>query len=207
MLVGVSGLAYAGKDTVAGILVEHHGFKQYALGTKVKESALALDPWIPIYDPGAPMHLMGTPRWVRLSQLIAEVGPEEAKKNPEVRRTYQRLATEAGRKTLWEDMWTRKLFELIRDQRPKNAVISDVRFLNEAQYITAKGGFMVRVIRPGAGLEGDFGDHVSETELSDDTDGIYDEILYNDGTLQDLETKVARTLAQLTNTALASTRK
>lgn len=183
MLIGLSGVGGAGKDAVARVLVEEHGFKQFALATKMKESVLALDPYVGVRhcEP------------YRLSQLIDAVGAEEAKKWPEVRRLYQRMGTEVGRKTIDEKLWITKLFELVKDSRATDIVISDVRFLNEAQYI-GKRGVVWRIIRPGAGLEGEAAKHISELELSDDTDGIFDYVLENDGTLKDLSAKVADAL-------------
>lgn len=189
MLIGVSGVAGAGKDAVAKILVEEHGYKQLALATKMKEAALALDPIIDWTDPG-PHGQLGV-RPVRLSELIEKLGAEEAKKHPEVRRTYQRMGTEVGRKTLDEQLWIKLVFGLVRDRRADaNVVISDVRFLNEARYIGQRG-HVWRITRPGAGLEGEAAEHISEWELTDDTDGLYDLYLHNDGGLEDLPKKVA----------------
>lgn len=193
MLIGVSGLAGAGKDETAKVLVEEHGFKRLALATKMKEAALALDP---IIDVVAVHKVGGEEDWpefkvIRLSELIERVGPEKAKEWPEVRRTYQRMGTEVGRKVIDEQIWIKLVFGLVRDRRQDaDIVISDVRFLTEAQYI-GKRGYVWRIIRPGAGLEGEAAEHISEQELSDDTDGIYDQFLDNDGTLEDLSKKVA----------------
>lgn len=189
MLIGVSGKAHAGKDEIAKILVRDHGYKQKALATKMKEAALKLDPWIPVYDPGAPMHLMGNPRWMRLSELIAAVGPEEAKKNPEVRRTYQRMGTEVGRNTLDPELWVKLCIGPLRASY--DYVISDVRFLNELTAIQKRYGVVWRVIRPdNEGLEGEAAKHISEWELHDET-SLFDAIIVNDGTLEDLAKKVA----------------
>lgn len=194
MLIGLSGVAGAGKDETAKILVEEHGFKQLALATKMKEAALALDPIID-YAHEVKNGLTTGLRPVRLSELIERVGAEEAKKHPEVRRTYQRMGTEVGRRTLDEQLWIKKVFELVRDRRKDaDIVISDVRFLNEAQYIGDRG-FIWRIIRPGAGLEGEAAQHISEWELNDDTAGIYDRFLYNDGAFEDLPKKVAEILS------------
>jgi hypothetical protein len=48
--------------------------------------------------------------------------------------------------------------------RAKGVVISDVRFKNEVEAIRAAGGMVWRVERPGSGLAGAAGAHVSETE-------------------------------------------
>lgn len=189
MLIGVSGLAGAGKDEVAKILVRDHGFVQKALATKMKEAALALDPIIDWTDPG-PHGQLGV-RSVRLSELIEKLGPEKAKEHPEVRRLYQRMGTEVGRKTIDPGLWVKLVFQGIR--KTTDLVISDVRFVNELSAISSREGYVWRIVRPGAGLEGQQANHVSEKELHDD--GLYyDYVLYNDGTLEDLAKKVASAL-------------
>lgn len=189
MLIGVSGKVHAGKDEIARILVENHGFKRYALATKMKEAALALDPIVAAY-----INADGRIEYVRLSKMIEDVGAEEAKKWPEVRRLYQRMGTEVGRETIDKTLWIKLVFKLVHS-RTADVVISDLRFLNEALAIGDRNGWVWRVERPGAGLEGEAGKHVSETELHGDLDGIYDEIIQNDGSIADLEKKVAEALA------------
>lgn len=183
MLIGLSGPGGSGKDAVAGVLVEEHGFKQLALATKMKEAALALNPIIDYCDG----------EYRRLSDIIEIFGPEKAKEFEEVRRTYQRMGTEVGRKTIDPQLWIKLVFALVRDRRQdSDIVISDVRFLNEAQYIGARG-YVWRISRPDNpnAIKGEVANHISETELTDDTEGLYDHFLVNDGTLGDLSEKVA----------------
>jgi hypothetical protein len=193
MLIGLSGAAGAGKDAVALALTERHNFKRFALATKMKECALAIDPIVDFDMTTVALDTGVRVRPIRLSELIEKMGPEKAKKHPEVRRLYQRIGTEMGRETISKDLWVKLVFELMADQRGRDVVISDVRFLNEADAIRRRGGFLWRVIRPGAGLEGEAAKHVSETELQDE-DGLYDEIIHNDGTLEDLAAKAADAL-------------
>lgn len=56
-------------------------------------------------------------------------------------------------------------------------VIPDVRFKNEADAIRQAGGKIWRIIRPGAGLEGDAGKHASEVEQ----DGIEADLAIHNG--------------------------
>ena len=69
-------------------------------------------------------------------------------------------------------------------------VIPDVRFRNEAEAVKAAVGFLLRVVRPGAGLGGAAGEHASETELADG-DSLFDARIVNDGTLEEFEGRVA----------------
>lgn len=69
---------------------------------------------------------------------------------------------------------------------PGRVVIPDCRFRNEFEAVKEAGGKMLRVIRPGAGLSGDAGTHKSETEQDSIEDDEFDEIIVNNGTLDDL---------------------
>jgi hypothetical protein len=64
-------------------------------------------------------------------------------------------------------------------------IITDDRFPNEAQAISDNGGINIRVIRPGQDDQGVV--HVSETALDD---WEFDEVIMNDGSLEDLVEKV-----------------
>jgi 50S ribosomal subunit-associated GTPase HflX len=48
MIIGLSGYAQVGKDTVANILVQHHGYKRVAFADKIRECLFALDPIIAV---------------------------------------------------------------------------------------------------------------------------------------------------------------
>jgi hypothetical protein len=76
-------------------------------------------------------------------------------------------------------------------------VISDVRFRNEVDAIKKAGGKVVRIIRPGAGLEGAAAQHRSETEQSAIPAELFDYCAINDGTLGDLPREVERLLLAL----------
>ena len=69
-------------------------------------------------------------------------------------------------------------------------VVPDVRFKNEMLAIRAAGGRLVRVKRPGAGLSGSSGQHVSEQEQTGIADQAFDHVIDNSGTLEDLRAKI-----------------
>lgn len=71
-------------------------------------------------------------------------------------------------------------------QKPTGVVISDVRFLNEVEGLRAGGAKLVRVHRPKAGLKGPYSEHRSETEQDDIDDDLFDIIVNNTGSLEDL---------------------
>ena len=60
------------------------------------------------------------------------------------------------------------------------------------------GGKVIRVIRPGAGLEGEFANHKSEKEMEEMSDDDFDLVISNTGSLIDLENKVTEFVNSLT---------
>jgi hypothetical protein len=165
-LIGVSGRKRHGKDTFAARLVERHGFTRVAFADPMREMALALDPII-------------SDGW-RLAALVETFGWEEAKANPEVRRTLQRLGTEAGRGVLGDNIWVDTAMRYARSLGGR-VVFTDCRFPNEADAIRDAGGQIIRVNRPAFPDDGD--PHPSETALDRYP---FDDLVLNDGTVDDL---------------------
>lgn len=172
MIIGLSGYGRSGKDSVAQILGDVYDFKRYAFADAVRDMALAIDPWVEI-----PYH-----GFRRLAYVVDDLGWEQAKAYSDVRSSLQHIGM-AGRKEIHEDVWLDIVRERVADDNLPGAVITDVRFGNEADWID-RDGFLVRVSRPGYGpVNG----HHSETEV-DDREPVYG--LINDGDLDDLTTQV-----------------
>jgi len=74
--------------------------------------------------------------------------------------------------------------------RIKGVAVPDVRFLNEIRAIKQAGGKVIRISRPGAGLDGAGALHVSETEQAGLPDSMFDAVIQNTGTLEDLRAAV-----------------
>ena len=171
-LIGLSGYARAGKDTIATILADY-GYVRVGFADSLRDVALALDPLI--FMPGV------TTRCRPLTAVIDEFGWEQAKDLfPEVRRTLQRIGTEVGRKFFGENVWVD--MGLAKVTGP--TVFTDCRFPNEAAAIRKAGGQVWRVHRHGYGP---VNNHPSETAL----DGYdFDWHVWNNGTLTELATTI-----------------
>lgn len=182
-LIGLSGYARSGKDTVGDYLVKHHGFKKVSFAEPMRQALLALNPIVGLrLDTDA-----------RVQDVIAEYGWDgykESRYGNEIRELMQRLGTEVGRKQFGEDFWVDKASKLIDTYlwQDMNVVITDMRFVNEAKAIEALGGQTWRIERDGVVAANA---HVSETAL--DTYG-FDQLIRNDGSLDDLYEKVEQTL-------------
>lgn len=82
---------------------------------------------------------------------------------------------------------------ITRGLAPLSVVTPDLRFKNEIDAYRAAGAKFIRVVRPGAGLAGAAGQHVSETQQDGIPNEAFDAVIFNDGTLEYLE-KVVLTL-------------
>lgn len=130
LLIGLTGRARVGKDTVARRLENEWGFEQYSFAGPLKamlRAGFGLDG----------RHLEGDLKEVELPWLG---------KSP--RQLMQTLGTEWGREQVAEDVWLR-LADRAAD-RIELMVVSDVRFENEAAWVRSRGGLLVHIIRPDA---------------------------------------------------------
>lgn len=177
-LIGIIGYARTGKDAVAEYLDGRYDFVRLASGDLVRDVLYASNPFV----------VTISQKFMRLRELIDNQGWELAKSHPEVRRLLQDLGTEGVRATLGADVW---IDETLRRAQlcPVDVVVTDTRFPNEAAKLKAAGGTLWRINRPGVGpLNG----HSSET-LIDSIRADY--VIDNDGTLEDLYTRVDAVLA------------
>ena len=154
-MIGVTGYAQHGKDSVGKFLVEEYGYTRYAFADQLKSMAFTLNPIVQTYS--FPKH----PE--RLQTLVGLMGWDKAKEIAEVRRFLQVLGTEAVRDHLGEDAWVDALDLklkvdgfMAKDERGMyypyvwpgaKVVITDVRFPNEAAWVRKLGGKLWRVKR------------------------------------------------------------
>lgn len=183
LIIGITGYAGHGKDTVAKILMKDFGYRRIAFADKVREAALAINPYI---DNGKTISQQ------RLSAIVEQEGWDKAKQFPDIRRLLQRIGTDMGRNILGQNIWVQALFDQIVGEEFVNAetynwVIPDVRFDNEAnEILDAWNGMMWRVSRPG--FDNRIGtEHPSEALIA--TLPVTAELV-NDGTIEDLRHKV-----------------
>jgi hypothetical protein len=140
-IIGITGYAQHGKNTTGDVLVNEYGYAQFAFADGLREMALRLNPIV-----GRRRSGVGS-RYDRLSDVVASDGWETAKKRPEVRRILQVIGTECVRDMVGEDSWVRVLERKLTNFSGDKAVITDVRFPNEAAWVHQMGGEMWRVVR------------------------------------------------------------
>lgn len=113
-----------------------------------------------------------------------------------VRHVLQQLGTEWGR-VLWPDVWLHGV-KLVVDEYPLQSwVVTDTRFLNEAKYIRDElHGYPVWVDASYRCRYEPKSKHASEPELSQ-FESLSPAIIDNNGTIADLEVRVASLLRRL----------
>jgi len=171
MIIGLSGYAQVGKDTVAQILVEDYGYTRIGFADTIKKAAYLLDPIITLDG-------------VRLAHAVDRYGWDGAKQVPEVRRILQVLGSEIGRDLIDPQIWVELTMHSVHQD--DKIVISDVRFRNEAEEIKWKHGEIWRISRIQKGAPVNV--HRSETDM-DSWD--FDEYVSNNGSIDNLKQEVA----------------
>lgn len=179
MIIGLSGYAQTGKDTVAKHLIEKHNYRRVAFADPIREALLKLDPLVGV----------GEFNSIHLSIAVRGMGWEETKRiSPETRRLLQVMGTEVGRDMFGQNFWV--------DQAMRNVskfdkiVLTDVRYPNEYKAIKARDGIIIRVVKPGTAA---VNAHGSETALDNFS---FDATIVNDGTIYDLNKKIDKLLEE-----------
>lgn len=214
-IIGISGFAGSGKDTVADFFIRHEGFVKIALADPIKR--FAMDVW-----GFSEQQLFGASEFRSAPDFRYPISND---KFLTPRLVLQHLGTE-GARAIDEDVWIRYAIriatrlieakprelcysnigglesyienfphgEYVRNEnfpeKVKAVIISDCRFANEMNEIKKVGGKLIRVVRSGAGLSGNFALHQSEVEMSEISDSEFDFVIQNTGTLDQLKIEV-----------------
>lgn len=168
MLIALTGAPGSGKDTLAEQFVLHDVYEQYRFADPIKamltQFHIRLDVWEDHDAKERPIPWLGkSPRYLA-----------------------QTLGTEWGRDLIHPDIWVlmaKGRWHVLNAGGEGRMVISDVRFLNEANWIKAAGGIIVKIIRSGHNHEMDNASHFSENGIPY---SMVDVTVSNDGTKDDL---------------------
>lgn len=165
-LIGLTGKAGAGKDTVADYLVEMHRFKKISLADPIKRmlDVIGVD--------------CRTRETKEVLHPIYGASP---------RRMAQTLGTEWGRELICQNIWLLYAEQVINEalaekllfqHRYAGVVVSDIRFENEAAWLRSQGGALWHIRR----------DDIQAVEAHSSEDGVAfmqtDETIYNYGTIE-----------------------
>jgi len=93
-------------------------------------------------------------------------------------------------RTIDNEFWVKNLFKVIEDKEYTNVIITDVRYINEADYIIDNGGYVIRVERENKDTVHNE-THPSEVELDDYKQ--FDFTVVNNWTLDHLKLAASET--------------
>ena len=192
MILGLTGRAQSGKDTVYHLIKEslpHIPVERRAFADKLKASVAAL-----LGITLADVERLKTDGYTHLTLLTAPGGmlpPSFHVMN--MRELLQRYGTEAHRNVFGEDFWLAAALPPDDRYNDKLVVVTDVRYPNEADWIHELGGVVVSVVRSGIPEIAE-SNHASEQPLSYPN---IDFVLLNDQTVEHLKKTTLRMLNYL----------
>jgi hypothetical protein len=176
-LIGITGLARSGKDTVAHYLWAEHGYTRVAFADPLK--------W-------ASQYIFGLTYEQAWRDHLKEVVIPYWGMSP--RQIFQLLGTEAIRGTFGDDIWCKRwMLSYGPLSGTDHIVVPDVRADVEAAMLRSLGGVIIELTRDESGLSGSTATHSSERGLS--TFPEYE--ITNNGTIQDLHDAVNAVLGKM----------
>ena len=168
-LIGISGAAGSGKDTVGDYLVKEYGYTKLAYADALKDL-------------------------VRFFFNIPKTELTSGQKSEEVRRLLQGTG-ELAKYLKGRYYWNNELDKSMASATGP-VVITDVKFNHEIEHIRKNNGVIIRVSRQNIDLQTKDTGHISETELSDGHPG-FDFVIYNNGTLNELYLRIEEIMRDL----------
>lgn len=191
-LIGIAGKAGSGKDVAADFLRTRYNFDQYKMSGQIKAGLAAMFD----LDPSA---VEGS----KERTLVGDVT---------IRQALQTLGTDWGRNLLHSGIWIEGLarrwdelnaFNHVTYGELPGLVISDIRFDNEADWITNNGGVVIRIDRPRCMNSRSVPDHASEQGIDE---ACIDTVVDNDCEIIDFLQRFVSALENLATqaTGLAS---
>jgi len=164
-IIGLSGKARCGKDTVAEyISAVYSGVEVYALAGPLKEAASIMF--------NIPLNHFFDADKKEVEDGFWGISPREI---------AQKVGTECGREVFRQDFWLKRCESQMNDA-PDIFIVSDIRFDNEADWVKEQGGQIWHIERPDLG-EGVVRDHISENGVTICPEDI---IIENDSSLTEL---------------------
>jgi len=159
-LIGISGKAGAGKDTLGKYLCDEYRCMHYYFAKPLKEGAKI-------------MFGLSDEQIENKEQVIEPWGISP-------RKIYQLLGTEVGR-GIDVNIWVKNAEMFVKSVAGHTVVITDVRFDNEAFWIRNRGGVVINIVRDQDDIVENR--HSSEGGLKPDN---IDLTIHNNGTIADM---------------------
>lgn len=196
----ISAQLQSGKDLFGSTLAKAANATTIALASPVKEVAISMFgmPSRVAYGGEAERRA-----WKRYCLKRGDCPNPTHEACSDAREILQWIGTECGRLQVSQDVWIHRLFERAPLFAGRAVIVTDARFKNELGMTDALDKanaalelpfrfVKIRLRRPGH--ENSLG-HASESEQLEIPDAFFDEVVINDGTKQDLESR-ARIIAK-----------
>ena len=188
MIIGICGLIGSGKGTVADILVENHNFEKLSFADKLKDGVASVFGW------DRDMLEGDTDRSRIWREKQDEFWTNETEMSVTPRLVLQLFGTDCMRNGFFDGIWVSLVKQKILEDPDKNWVIPDVRFPNEVKMIQSVQGEVLQVRRGDLPVlfmdKRDNGVEPTDVHASEwawiDRDDTFNEIIYNDSTLENL---------------------
>ena len=152
MIIGIVGKKGSGKDTVADFICDKYNFKKISFADPIKEALKIIFGWNDSYLYTEKKNIVDDNYGVSPRKAMQTLGTDWG----------QTILCDAGEdflKTTGRNLWVKRTLKNISIF--DNIIISDVRFLHEAEAIEKEGGFLIKITRELAS----FDSHKSEAEV------------------------------------------
>lgn len=202
MLIGISGKIKSGKDTVGEMLynlgcVEYNVYK-YSFADSLKKIVASIVDCNYESLNDQEFKASHIPNFMKITKdgIITHVVPCSKVFYKDIFRTYEVVTYREAlqffgdkfRSEYGQDFWIRMLRSNLISGELSFNIITDVRYKNEADFIKSNKGILIRVDRPEIQTPKNISSHSSEIEL--DNYPNFDYVIENNGTLEELESKV-----------------
>lgn len=199
MIISLSGLIGSGKDTVAEMLVNDHGFKRDSFARTLKDAVSVIFGW-------DREMLEGKTKEAREQREQIDIWWSARLGIPELspRWVLQHYGTEIMRTHFHTDIWVASLENNLLKNPAENIVISDARFVNELNMLKSLEAEMICVARGDKPTWWNIAEKAHTDTIAmaymvnskihrsewDWADYKFDDIIYNNGSLEDLKDTV-----------------
>lgn len=194
IIIGLSGPAGSGKDTIADLLVAHAGFKKIAFADPLRSevaAAFCIDPGILSQreTKELPLHCLALSR-CHDDGFAGLPFDLQAPRSP--RWTMQHWGTDYRRNQrpdYWVNLTRERIKSLLTNELVRRFVIADVRFADEAELVRQMGGQIWQITRED--METIDSSHISEVSGSEFAPDV---VINNSDTVKHLQARVLEAL-------------